>query len=616
VRSDSHRRLDATSPRRDAWTALLLAAAGVGVRLVIVRAFPAAPRFDSQALIAFGRVFHDRGLFPDSYYWTHFGPGVPMILSLLDGVFAANIAGAARTATAIATGLLGVLPFWIWRSVLAYGWRLLAGLLLALWPGQVFFSGIVTQDNWVLLPGVALCALAVRVLRDASDPGRPIAATSLFLAAVAIRQEMLVVLLLPWLAASAPLVGRRARTARRNFALASALAVLGVVALAGQRFAATNRFTIATEHGGLALLGSVIPHSYPSGWISPRDYVAAVEPSLLGDPIRYLREASRLAWAEIRRHPLFQTLRAAAQAPRLALVSDASNLDWSMTLPGALPARIAARGERFRRDADLPLKIELGVIQGLSLAALVAGIWTRDSSILVVAAAAALKFAVHAVFAPVPRLVLPAIAFELLTIPLGAAALCAIAPPRRIALGVLAAAVPVLLLFLTPPLEAAVLRFPQEAPRLSRFSLAIEGAGGGTADCTLESGKLICLEPAEARLETSDADPSPGEAARVSCRLPPLADGETLDVRLQDTYAAGGWPDRMIARVYADGRLVFRRDLAAEPGSGWIDVPLEPASSTSPSPSPHVVVIEEAALRADAGMFWGASAPLGFAFRR
>jgi hypothetical protein len=596
----------------DAWTALLLAAGGVAVRVAAVRAFPAAPKFDSQALIAFGRVFHDRGLFPDSFYWSHFNPGLPMILALLDGPFARHIAEAARTATAAATGLLGVLPFLIWRPVLAYRWRLLAGLLLTFWPGQVLFSGIVTQDNWVLLPGVALCALAARTLRDETDTGRLALATLLFLAAVAIRQEMLIVLFLPWLASAAG----RSRSRRRvltNLTLASVLSGIGILALCEQRYLATGRFTIATEHGGLALLGSVVPGSFTNGWLNPRDYVAAVEPSLLGDPIRYRTDAYRLSFAEIRRHPLFQGIRAAAQLPHLALVSEAANLDWSMTLRGALPPQLQARGEAFRRRWDLRLKLELGFIQGLALAALLVGFWRRDRAILVIAAAAFLKVAIHLVLAPVPRLILPAIAFELLTIPLAASLVAApggVSPRRRAALAVIAGAVPVLLLFLVPPLEASVMRFRQEVPRVTEFTLAI--AGGGSAACTLESGKLVCLDPGEARLETPDADPPPGDTARVVCRLPPLVDGESLTLRLEDTYAAGGFPERMIARVSADGRAIFHHDLAASPGRGWIDVPLAGPGR----PAPSSVSIEEVALRPEPGASWGASAPLGFAFRR
>jgi len=593
----------------DALTAVLLALLGVGVRLAFVHVFPAIPKSDSQILVAFGRLFHDRGLFPDTSYWTHFNPGLPMILSLLDGPFASNISGAARTATAVATGMLGVLPFLIWRPVLAYRWRLLAGLLPVLWPGQVFFSGIVTQDNWVLLPGVALCALAVRRLGDPADPGRPILATLLFLAAVAIRQEMLVVLMPPWLASAAGPSGSRRRVVR-NLAVSAALAGVGILALAAQRYEATGRFTIATEHGGLALLGTVIPGAYRNGWIDPRDYISAVEPSLFGDPVRYRSDAYRLAWKEIRRHPVFQVVRAVAQFPKLALVSDADNLVWSSTLPGALPEAIQPRGESFRKRWDWRLVMELALIQGFFVAAVLVGVWRRDAGILVIVAAAFLKVAIHSVLSPMPRLVLPAIAFELLAIPLAAARLSSVSPRRRAILVAVVAGVPILLLCLVPHLEASVIGFAQESPKPGRFVVGIPG--GGSVECVVEKGKLICLLPEEARMETPDPEPPPGDTARVVCRLPSLQDGESLTLRLEDTYANGGWPDRMIARVSVDGRPILRYDVAKEPGRGWFDVPL----ATADAPLPSTVTIEEVALRPDRGMSWGASAPLGFAFRR
>ena len=595
--------------RRDALTAVLLAFLGIAVRLAFVRAFPVAPRSDSQMLVAFGRVFHDRGFIPNSTLWILFNPGLPMILSLFDGLFSRDIAGAARTATAIAMGLLGVLPFLLWRRVLEFRWRLMAGLLLTLWPGQVFFSGIVIQDNWVLLPGIALCALAARCLRDEADAGHPAVAALLFVAAVAIRQEMLVVLAPPWLAAAAGRPGSRRRVLR-NLGLAAALSGIGVLALATQRYLATGRFTITTEHGGFALLGSVVPGAYWNGWLNPRDYISAVEPSLFGNPVRSLREAHRLAWAEVGRHPLFHAIRAIAQLPKLGLVSDAINLEWSSTVPGGLSEALRSRGESFRRRWDLRLKIELGLIQGLFLAAVLLGTWRRDRAILVIAAAAFLKIAVHVVLSPMPRLVVPAIAFELLTIPLAAATVESVSPRRRAALAAIVVATPILLLFLVPTLQASIMSFKQEVPKVTRFALAIDG--GGSVDCALESGKLICLDPAEARLETPDPDPPPGDTARVVCRLPALHEGEPLTLRLEDTYALGGWPDRMIARVSVDGRPILRYDVAGETGSGWFDVPL----SVAGLPPPSTVTIEEVAVRAERGYSWGASAPLGFAFRR
>ena len=56
---------------------------------------------------------------------------------------------------------------------------------------------------------------------------------------------------------------------------------------------------------------------------------------------------------------MFQVVRAVAQFPKLALVSDADNLVWSSTLPGALPEAIQPRGESFRKRWDWRLVMEL-----------------------------------------------------------------------------------------------------------------------------------------------------------------------------------------------------------------------------------------------------------------
>ncbi len=593
------------SGRKNAMAAAAIVLLGVATRVAFVRRFPVYPVSDSINLVAFGRAFSERGLLAPSNHWTEFNPGLPMILAALDRIFPYDPAPLARAATAVALGLLGLIPFLLWRGVLRFGWRLCAGLILALWPGQVFFSGIVVQDNWVLLPGVALCALAVRRLRIEPEGGRPIAAGLLFVAALAIRQEMVVVLLPPLLAASGV---TRASPRRRSrlWRMSLTVSVL-VLLLAGQRYAATGRFTIATEHAGLALLGAFVPGSFTEGWFNPRSHIAQVEPTLFADPIRLRTASYRLVWEEVRRHPVFHLARLAATVPHLALVSDAQNLARVTSWPRGLPPEIQPRAQSFRRNWDPILRLELALIQGLFLATVILAIGKRDAGILVITAAILLKVGIHVVLAPMSRLMVPAIAFEILVIPLGAAAFAELPRKRQgILLGV-AAVVPMLLLAVMPSVQGAILSVPLAEPRLSRFSLAIDG--GGVAECALEAGTIVCLDPREARLETGS---DPGDAARAVCRLPPLAPGEPMILRLKDTYSPGGWPDRMIARVKVDGRQILRRDLAAAPGGGWIEVPLH----ASDEPPPSVVAIEEVAVNPDAGAYWGPSCPLDFAFRR
>src|ERR1700690_4128497 len=179
---------------REALALLLLLILGLAPRLLFVSGFPALPVSDTQGLVMFGLSLRDHGLLSPVWFWEMFNPALPLVLCGLFHIFPHADPGAvARLATACWCGLLPVLPFLIWRGVLPLWVRLLAGAALGLWPGQILFSGVVAQDNWVMLPAVALGALAVRALR-ASEPPRVVTAGLLYAAAVAFRQETLVML--------------------------------------------------------------------------------------------------------------------------------------------------------------------------------------------------------------------------------------------------------------------------------------------------------------------------------------------------------------------------------------------------------------------------------------
>ncbi len=329
---------------REALAAAALLVLGVGARVLFTARFPTTAFSDFRALVDFGQELASRGLTAESWHWIQFNPGLPMILALLSGA-PMSAESAARLATSVATGLLPLLPFFLWRSILSVGWRFLAGALLALWPGQVFFSGVVAQENWVLLPAVALACLAVRALRLPGGGSYPISAGLLLAVAVAVRQEMLVVLA-PAALAAAGLAKADAGRLSRALRLAVSAGV-PILALALQRQAATGRFAITTEHGGLALLGSVIPGAAGPGWVDPKAYIASVDPALLEDRDAARRASSGLALAEWRRRPAFHALRGVAAAARLSVESDADDLYWSVGASEALPEPARARGAAF-----------------------------------------------------------------------------------------------------------------------------------------------------------------------------------------------------------------------------------------------------------------------------
>ncbi|MGE5278550.1 MAG: hypothetical protein ACM3SU_16285, partial [Acidobacteriota bacterium] len=454
---------------------------------------------------------------------------------------------------------------------------------------------------------VALACLAVRALCDRSRRCYPVASGLLFAGATAIRQEMLVVLLPLALAASLG-SGRRVRNSAIRLALAASLPLL---LLAWQRHAATGRFALTTEHGGLALLGTVVPGAWFAGWIDPRPYVASVEPELLGNVHRLYETAARLAWREYRRRPAFHALRIADQTLRLAVDGDGNNLFWSLEAPGVLQAARRADGIRFARTVRPWLRTEMGVLQGLFAAALALGIWKGDRAVLVLAAAVAVKIGLHALFSPMSRLLVPATVLELLTIPVAARLLPEMTLRGRSALGTLAIAIPVFLFTVVPRLDAAVSRHDRDDARAYRFPLQVPGLRG-LVWCDMDSGRLTVLDWERATLQIRAADPAPGDRARAVCTLPTLSAGEALVVRLEDRYSPGGRPGRVLERVRIDGREILSHDVAAEPFAGWLEVPVSKAGD---APG-RTVTIEILAVAPEPGWEWGRTAVAAFEFVR
>ena len=358
----------------------------------------------------------DRSLTTGGFYWEYFSPGLPVFLSLLFRVFPGDPAAAARLATAAATGLVPAFPYLLWRGVQPFRVRLLVAGMLALWPGQVLFSGVVAQDNWVLLPSVALAALAV--CRLSGGRAHPVAAGLLYALGVAFRQEMLIVLL-PLLAAAAWERGRRGR----SIALALLAAGAPLLLLALQRQAASGRFALTSEHSGLAVLGSYVPGATRNSWIDPLPYVASVEPALLRDRRELRRRALGLALSEVRRRPAFHAARITASVLDFAVASEADNLYWSVLAPEVMPPPLRPRGARLAHLASPLLRIEMMSLLALFLATLLFS-W-RNPAVWALGAAMACKIGLHAVTVSQGRYFLVVTALQLLAIALGAGEMAA-----------------------------------------------------------------------------------------------------------------------------------------------------------------------------------------------
>ncbi|HEX2719802.1 MAG TPA: hypothetical protein VHM71_02520, partial [Candidatus Deferrimicrobium sp.] len=522
------------------------------------------------------------------WFWTFFNPGVPAVLSVLFRLFPSDPDAVARTATAVATGAVCVVPFLAWREVFSFRVRIVAGFLLAAWPGQVLFSPVVAQDNWVLLPVVGLAVLAVRV---ASVPAKeaPFLAAVLWVACVAVRQEMLVVAL-PLAAASAGLwPGRRVRwDATLRFVAASVL-LLSCLGLLRAR--ATGHFSVSTGHGGKAMLGSWVPGSVANGWVDPLPFVASIEPDLLRDERQLNRGAVRLAVGEAVHRPGFHLIRLLGQLTQSLRSGESVSLYWSLWCDGVLPASHPSPAGSAARISHL-LDAWEGALHVFFVAVGVFALLHRERALLVLLAPIVLKVFLHLGVGMQGRYFLPVTALEILAVSVGLGIPLGLRDWRRFAV-VLAATGVVLAAFAAGGKRAfqAATAQDTDVPRSYRFALNAIG-GRSSLDCSLEHGRLQELNPDGGVMRLENPDPVPGEESVLECRaVREDGGGRMVAFEAMDTFAPGGMLGRVIQAASISGRDVLVHDIAAEPGTGWNSVTL-PAPGATP-------VILRFVLRAD-----------------
>lgn len=571
-----------------------IALAGVGARLAMVRAFPTRAVSDFHHLVELGRMLAERSWFVPTWHWEFFNPGLPDVLALVFSVLPGQPEAIARLTTAASCGLLGLLPYLLWRGALPFGARCAAGCALALWPGQVVFSGVVAQDNWVLLPAVALLALTVRTVRLRSPS--PWLAGALYALAAATRQEMLLTLA-PAALVAAGLLARDGAWTRRAAALAAGAAlILGTFAL--QRAAATGELTILTAHTGTTVFSAYIPGATANNWADPVAYAAAVRPDLVVDRSRLQEEAWSLTWQEIRRRPAFHAYRVVSCLLRFAVDSEADNLHWSLRAVGVQPPEREKAGAALAARLAPWLRLEMAAIFGVALAVIWLGAMRWDPAILALAGFIGSKVLLHAVTMAQGR--------YFLAVTAGALLLCALAgdearchPRRAVALFAASAALAAALLLVTPAVVGHVHRLDVMEQLHYRFVL-LAPDGSGSLTCEVANGKLLVLEPASFVLQPMERDPRPGEAASARCRLDAVGPGVAV-LEVEDAYPAGGLPGRMLQRVDIDGREVWRHDLAADAWQGSSRVPL----GSPPGPAGRSVVLRLVAIAPELDAAWG-----------
>jgi len=594
-----------SGPRRELAAAVGLAFAALGTRVGFVTAYPTVPVSDFVTLVLFAEAFARDGFATGFWGWQYLNPGLPLGLSLVLRAVHGDLLVVARYTTAVVTGLAALCPFVIWRGAIALRARVAASLLLALCPGHVLASGVVSQDNWVLLPTVALASLATRVV-VIGGPAWPVASALLWVAGGLVRQEMLIV--------SAPLALAGAGAFHPNpkrwrwLGRAALAAVVALSASAGLRWAGSGRFSLVTEHVGLAVLGAYSPGAASAYWTFPQAAVAALAPELVHNRAVLKERALGLAVDEALRRPGHHAIRIFSAIVNCQLRSDSNGLEWALgetSLPRSNHAAAAPLLER-KPDAESAM---VGLFGGF-LAVTFLGLRRRAWPLMLIACVAFLKLGLHGMSTAQPRYFVPVTALALLSV--GLAVDFPRGPPslRQWVVGlVLGAASVSALRFAGERAEAYLLR--EEEQLAYRFEL-LAPSGSGTLGCVVDQGILVNVSPREATMRTLHVDPAPGETAVADCRATPLEKGVELVFEFDDPYADGGLPGRFVQSVAVEGREVLDHDLAAAPGSGPVRVPLgrvTPGRSVS-------VRLRVQAVSPDPDWSWGIAAATPFRLDR
>ncbi|HZY58118.1 MAG TPA: discoidin domain-containing protein [Candidatus Binataceae bacterium] len=609
---------------KEALAFLLLLTLGLAPRLAVIAAFPTIPISDFKNLILFGQQLHDAGLTNHAVpiFWQNFNFGLPLVLCGLFHLFPKSDPGeVARLATAWINGLLPLLPFFFWRGVLSLRVRVLAGAALGLWPGQVLFSGVVAQDNWTIFPAIALGTLAVRALNDGKRAW-PVTAGLFYAAAAAFRADMLLILPLFLAAVRVDLV----RTRRRQVVAGVLAAGLGLLGLASYRYAASGRFALSPQIGGLAILGSYIPGASYHGWVAPYPFLASVRPDLLHDRQAMLSQTAGIGLREALRRPWFHALRIASMAGVYAVDGESSDpLEESINAPQSLPPALHERAAALAARLKLPLRIEMASIQALFLAAAIFGFGRRNRPILVLAAAVLLKYIFHVFGVFQGRYFIAATGLEILTIAVAVEEVLRTASPpgsrlaaRSLALGAAFG----LALWIVPPRLLAFVQSHDIDPQQHTYRFFLQPSDQYTdpahfadLDCTMDRGVLAgYLPPAqEAMIRTwQPYDPAPGDKAVAECVL--TGRGEPLPIVLQVFVPAApsGLGGRMVQRVELDGEEVYYQDIGLEPWSGWANIPLGNVGAGTR----RRVAIEVRALHPEPGGNWAYNSRTNFRVAR
>lgn len=558
---------------------------------------------DFLSIVTFASDIAKSGPFAPGWYWTLFSAGTPTLLSIPLALSGAEDATVARLATGFVIASLPMVPMFMLRGVCPLWTRCAVAVILVFLPANIAFSGVVAQDNWVQLPALALACLAVRNAYGQGS-GYPVSSAVLWCLSLYIRQEMLLALLPLALLAAWPL---RGSPRARPIATFTAVALVLMLGIAGQRQAASGKFSLTSQHGGASMLGSYIPGA-GFGWIPYDDYVARRAPELLGNADALRSRAGSLALDEIRERPWFHLVRRAGAVVDTATGHDGSLQYWAFGAGGAKgperstdeTAAVARLGAFFTR----PIVLSAVLLHALFLAAVYIGLKTRDRALIAIALAVLLKIGIHFVFAVQARFFLVVLVLEVLAI--GTAALRVYRLRSLLKGAAVVAAIGLMSLAVAVTGLGRLGHWVAEQDQIRQQALLREyraRAGLVLADCHLAGGRVLASGPSGFAFAVEHADPEPGEFAELRCRLSPIGKGGGVALEVEDGYAPGGLQDRMFQIVEVEGAVVRRHDIAAEAWSGWWRRNVSVAAGSSLE-----VRVRVEALRPDKGPAWGDAA--------
>lgn len=565
------------------------------VKWWLVVCYPVIPVSDFQSLVEFADAMGREGPFVRTWHWNLASPGASMAMGAAMALFDADNVDVARWWSMLAMAALPLLPLWLLRGAVP-GWaRVTATAIVALLPAQIVFAAVPAQDTWVQVPVVALACLAVRNLRGAGG-GHPVSAATLFAASVAMRPEMLVVAF-PLAACAAWPAGAPAQRIRATVAFAVVAALL-LGGLAIQRGVATGRYALSSPHGGASMLGAYVP-GVGFGWAQPEAWVATFEPQTAANPAAMQERAAALAWAEIGKRPWFHLQRRAGALLFAGTGSDGTITYWTL-LGTAQPPERAADASKLAARLDPPLRWGFVLVHALFVGAVAVALRRRDPLLLALVAAIGLKLALHLLFASQARFFLVVSALEAIAIAVAAADAWRDRATRGLALACAAAG--------SVAIGGGMLALPAWQASLDDPALKIQerfrvARGAFEGSCELQHGTLLHKTASVFGFQVANADPAPGEIARVACRLAARDAGGAFTLEVRDGYAPGGFPDRLVQEVYVDGVRIYRHDIAAEAGDGWWSHPL-----TLERRQIMDVTVQIVAVRPDAGPAWGNAA--------